>query len=290
MFDLSPPSPNDIADLSDHRVHAIPPVGDPYVLGRWHKGRISLRGYAREAIVKARLAIRAQYDMPEKFVIFGRPRSGSTLLSRLLGQVHGLRCTGEMLNYAMVDPRGYLDGLAHLSGAQVFGSKVLSYQLLEIQRMRDPLAFFSDLSGAGYTLIHLRRNTFDQALSLSLAQASGLFFRLYGDRKVPMPAQIVIPESEFADQYRWNAAMLEYEDQLMARLPHITVNYEDDLAQARMHQPAIDRISARLGLPPSPVKADMRRIGGPNGVVRASNAAALRVLVGAPALPVRLAG
>ena len=111
MFDLSPPSPNDIADLSDHRVHAIPPVGDPYVLGRWHKGRNSLRGYAREAIVKARLAIRAQYDMPEKFVIFGRPRSGSTLLSRLLGQVHGLRCTGEMLNYAMVDPRGYLDGL-----------------------------------------------------------------------------------------------------------------------------------------------------------------------------------
>lgn len=289
MFDLSPAAADDASDLSLHPIHSIPPVGDPYVLGRWHKGQITLRGVAREAVVKLRLSMRGAVDDPDKFLIFGRPRSGSTLLARLLGQVHGLRCTGEMLNYVMREPQAYLDGLARLSGAAVFGSKVLSYQLLEIQRL-DPWRFFNEMAGAGYTLIHLRRNTFDQALSLSLAQATGHYHRMNGDRKVPMPAQIDIPQADFAAQYRWNAAMLDYEDALMSRLPHVTINYETDLAQARMHQPAIDMICGRLGLPPSTVKADMRRIGGPNGIVRARNAVALRVLVGAPALPVRLAG
>ena len=289
MFDLSPATaPPD--DLSDHPVHAIPPVGDPYVLGLWHKGRVTVRGYLREGIVAGRLALAAPAPTPRRFVIFGRPRSGSTLLSRLLNQVHGLRCAGEMLNFAMADPRRYLDGLARLSGARVFGSKVLSYQLLEIQRLPDPPGFLGAMVKDGYTLIHLRRNTFEQALSLSLAQATGHYHRLNGDRKVPPAAQIDLPPAAFAAQYRWNAAMLDYEDALVSRLPHITVDYDRDLARQRAHQPTIDRICASLGVPASPVRADMRRMGGPNGIFRASNTHVLRATVGAPARPVRLAG
>lgn len=286
MFDIPPPA----AHLTDHPVFQHPPVGDPYVLGRWHKGRVTPRGYLREVVVQARCLALPPAPMPGRFLIFGRPRSGSTLLSRLLNQVHGMRCAGEMLNFAMHEPRRYLDGLARLSRAQVFGSKFLSYQMLEIQRLRDPAGFFAGLVAGGYTIVHLRRNTFDQALSLSLAQATGHYHRLKGDRKVRAPEQIDLPPSAFAEQYEWNALLLDFEDRLMAEIPHIPVSYEDDLAQARFHQPAIDRICAAMGVPSSPVKADMRRIGGPNGIVRAKNAAALRVMMGAPALLVRLAG
>ncbi|MEL6644283.1 MAG: hypothetical protein AAFQ79_10140 [Pseudomonadota bacterium] len=290
MFDLPLPSAPTPPVITDHPVYGHPPVGDPYVLGRWHKGRVTPRGYARAGAVWARCAMLPPGPMPRRFLIFGRPRSGSTLLARLLNQVHGVACAGEMLNYAMGHPHRYLNGLARLSGAQVFGSKFLSYQMLEIQRTPDPSAFFADLADDGYTLLHLRRNTFDQALSLSLAQATGHYHRLKGDRKAPPQAQVDIAPDAFADQFAWNAQLLDFEDRLMSGVPHIRVSYEEDLSQARFHQRTIDRICARLGLPPSPVKADMRRIGGPNGIVRARNAKELRLMMGSPALPVRLAG
>mgnify|MGYP000492331937 CR=1 FL=1 len=78
-----------MTDLSAHPVHAIPPVGDPYVLGRWHRDRVSARGYLLEARVALKaLVVRGR---PERFLILARPRSGTTLLYRLLAGFGPLR-------------------------------------------------------------------------------------------------------------------------------------------------------------------------------------------------------
>ncbi len=68
--------------LENHIVHSIRPTGSPYRFGKFHKNRVSLNGYKREltTLIK-RFFVNGH---PQKFLIFGRPRSGSTLLNELL--------------------------------------------------------------------------------------------------------------------------------------------------------------------------------------------------------------
>ncbi len=242
--------------LARHPVHETPPVGDPYVMGRWHKDRASTRGYAFEARVLAKsLLVR---NAPKKFLMVGRPRSGTTLLGRLLNQVEGIRCDGEMLHHAVLNPRGFLNRLAGIKPAPVYGSKLLSYQIFEVQKVKDPAGFFQSLLADGYTLIHLRRDTFDQALSLSVAQA-GHGYHLKGGADGGARTVTLDPDL-FARQIRHLAAMLDYEDLLFSRLPHLAIQYEDDLKDPGTHQPTIDRICAALGVTPTPVSADLARV------------------------------
>jgi hypothetical protein len=163
------PAPPPASGLQSHPVHAIAPVGDPYVLGLWHKDRASWRGYAYEARVAAKALLR-QGD-PAKFLMLGRPRSGTTLLYRLLRQVPGLHCDGEVLHHAVLAPRAFLNRLAAIKQARAWGGKLLSYQMFEVQRIRDHAGFLEGLVEDGFLLIHIRRDTYAQCLSLSTAQA-----------------------------------------------------------------------------------------------------------------------
>lgn len=274
--------------LSQHSVHAIPPTGAPYVWGRWHKGRASLEGYRREAVSFVKGAFCARPGRPQRFLVFCRPRSGSTLLTRLLNQVPGVSCAGEMLNKAMLSPHAYLNRMARLSGAKAHGSKYLSYQMLEIQRPSDPRRFFAGLVEDGFQIIHLKRNTFEQSLSLSLAQATGRYHRKPGAPALERPTEVRLEPEAFVRQYSWNAAMLDYEQCLLAGLPHLSVIYETDLQNAGAHSATVAGICSAIGVPPGAVKADMRRIGGPKGVMRATNLDELRDAVRA-LLPLQMA-
>ena len=120
-----------MTDLSAHPVHAIPPVGDPYVLGRWHRDRVSARGYLLEARVALKaLVVRGR---PERFLILARPRSGTTLLYRLLDQVPGLECDGEM--------EADLDGLEEIA-SRSRGTPRIANRLLK--RTRDYALVMAD--------------------------------------------------------------------------------------------------------------------------------------------------
>ncbi|MBU2994059.1 sulfotransferase domain-containing protein [Octadecabacter sp. 1_MG-2023] len=246
------------AALADHPVHKTDPIGDPYVLGRWHKDRASWRGYAFEARVALKsLLVR---NTPAKFLIVARPRSGTSLLRELLNQVVGLHCDGEVLHHAVCAPHRFLNQLAGIKQASIYGSKVLSYQMFEVQMIRDPAQFLEGLVADDYTLIHVRRDTFDQALSLTVAQAGhGYHMRKSDNAATNGPRVVHVDEDIFARQLRHHSAVLDYEDLLMSRLPHLRIQYEDDLKQMQDHQKTIDRICAALGHPPSPVTANLVR-------------------------------
>ena len=80
-----------MTDLSAHPVHAIPPVGDPYVLGRWHRDRVSARGYLLEARVALKaLVVRGR---PERFLILARLKPKPKAEGKMSNhwQVHQLR-------------------------------------------------------------------------------------------------------------------------------------------------------------------------------------------------------
>lgn len=267
-------------DLRHHPVHAIAPTGAPYVLKLWHKDRASLQGY----MLEARVFLKAMLSGPgsrHRFLIVGRPRSGSTLLGDLLNQTGCIECHGEMLHHAVLAPRALLRNLARKTPRPGCAVKLLTYQMLEVQRLRDPEAFLRGLTDEGVRLIHLRRRSFDQSLSLSLAQEAGLYHlrKEAGPEGASRP--VTLDPQAFLHQLRWNLAMLDYEDRLLARFDHLRIDYEEGLSDAARHQETIGRICGLIGLTSAPVAARLGRVGARYEV---TNMEALREAIAAAGL------
>ncbi|MEM7508232.1 MAG: sulfotransferase [Pseudomonadota bacterium] len=250
-----------------HPVVGSEPRTDIYGRLGVHPDRLNPKNLIIEAKVFARTLRRN--DTPKPFVIYGRPRSGTTLLVRLLDQVPAVRCEGERLHYLLLDPVGFLARLPRRAGRDVraYGVKLISYHLMEIQRIRRPLAFFDRIADFDYSVLHLTRNTWDQTLSLAKAHASGLYFM---NDKAGVQTLRLDPE-RFLALLTWNAEMLAYETEVMAHVPHHPIRYDTDLKDADRHQATIDDLCAYLGVPSAPVKATMKRTGGKTGLQRVEN-------------------
>lgn len=231
-----------------------------------HPHRATFQGVPAEARMWLKAALLR--NAPKKFMVYARPRSGTTLLGDLIGQVSGIEVRGEMMHYRLLAPRALLRIGPMRSPAPVFGFKLLSYQLMEVQQIHRPLAFFDRALAQGYQLIHLRRDTWSQTLSLVKAQAGGRYFDTGGDAG---PTEIEIAPEAFLASYAWNARMLAYEDEVMAHLPHMTLQYEEGLRSAEAHQATVDRVCAALDHPAGPVVATRTRTGGARGSVRVRN-------------------
>ena len=61
-------------------------------------------GYAEEAILSFHFLLTSSRKPPTKFVIFGRGRSGSTLLVSLLNSNPDIHCDGEILSRKKLFP------------------------------------------------------------------------------------------------------------------------------------------------------------------------------------------
>jgi len=235
----------------------IGPVGDPYVLGRWHKDRISCQGYVREARARLKAMLRPA-PAETKFLVIGRARSGTTLLVRLLNQVPAIRCDGETLHYAVLNPRRFLNDLAAGAGAPAYGCKLLSYQLLEVHPRLTPARFLDELTEDGFKLLHISRSSFHQSISLSVAQTTRQYTRSGG--QAVAPTRVTLDVEAFIHQLRWNEALLAYERTLLANRPHIKVDYDSDLHSPDRQQATIDRLCEALGVAQAPVSAPTKRI------------------------------
>lgn len=255
----------DLGDMSKllarHPVHHIAPVGSRYAFGRVHRDRAALTGYRMELGKRTRAALKRLQGIEgasKRLLIVARPRSGTSLLVDLLKQVPDMRCDGEMLHFAVHNPARLLSALARTCVQPAYGCKVLSYQFFEIQQMRDPLRFLKRVQDDGFRLIHLRRSTFDQCLSLSRAQKTKHFHNRSGADDGP--EEITIDEDLFRQQVVWNAAMLDYEDKLLSALPHLRLQYEEHLATPEAQQRTIDQVCAAISHPTGKVSARLKKI------------------------------
>ncbi len=256
-------------ELAQHPAHAITEPDAHYVLGRWHPRRLKFRGYVREAKAWAH-AMGKPADVSQ-FLVFGRPRSGTTVITTLLNKVDDIRCQGELLNAPAFWPRQFITNLAIKNRKPVAGSKLLSYQLLHIQAVKRPYAFMRDFHDHGFKLIHIRRDTFAQSISLQSAQTQKLFHIRDAKAAPDAPIEVALDPARFLQTVRWNAAMLDFEERLMSAFPHEVIQYETDLATPEQQQATVDRVCDLMGIPSQKVESGMRRVGGKSGAIRITN-------------------
>lgn len=243
----------------DHRkrfLNGVEPIGDPYVLGIWHRDRAKLRGFAMEAATALRRLAGGRPN--RRFLMFGRARSGTTLLVRLLRQIPDMHCDDEVLKFAVANPRRHLNNLAETAKAPVYGCKLLTYQMIEVQRIEDGAAFLRALREDGFSFAHIRRDTFRQCMSLSIAQKTRQYHRPKDSDY--RPAKVTLDVDLFVRQIRWNQALLDYETALMGEVEHLLVDYDADLADPALHQATIDRFCAHVGAAPALVAATTKKI------------------------------
>ena len=262
------------AILTRHPAHNIPSCGTEYVFGRVHPDRLSATGYRME-LGKGLRAIYARMKgktgAKHRFVVIARPRSGTTLLVTLLHQIPDLRCDGEMLHHAVLRPTGLLRSLARTCQQSAYGCKVLSYQMLDVQRMADPLAFCQSVQAAGFHIVHLTRDTFGQCLSLSKAQHTGFYHQKSETPVSTLPSEMTLDEDVFRQQVHWNLTMLDYENKLLAALPHLSLHYDTDLTTPEAQQRSTDKICDRIGHSSGLVQARTKKVDTMSGGTRITN-------------------
>lgn len=126
------------------------------------------------------LYFRQQPRLPsQRFAIFGRGRSGSTVLTSLLNAHRHISCEGEILHDRVFFPRLHIDWCASRCQSEVYGFKLLSYQLRDVQPIGNPARFLRSLYDGGYQFIYLtRRNLLFHALSNLNARQNKFHHRL----------------------------------------------------------------------------------------------------------------
>ncbi len=213
-------APYEFDDIVE-RVLSAPPVDTKLRFGVWHRDRLTWRGIWLEAKVLGKSWVVHRNRNVKKFLIIGRARSGTTLLTDLLNAHPDVTCDREMLHRSVISPATYLDNLAQKSCTSAYGAKLLSYQMAQVQRLRYPEHFLAGLHDRGFRLIHLKRNTFDQTLSLMMAQKSGKYHSRENNIKKDLA---YLDPQDFYQRLEWSAMLLEYEKHVLRKLPHISIS------------------------------------------------------------------
>lgn len=241
-------------------IHDLPPVDTQFVAGRWHHDRVSPTGFLMEARIFAKSLVSRPNRDVTKFMIIGRARSGSTLLTRLLNSHSQVRCDGEMLKCNVIDPVGLAVRLAEKSAARTYGFKFLSYQMVQIHRMRDPRRFLDRMQDKGFRFIHLQRETLAQTLSLTVAQTSQRYHSdRHGGAQVAGP-RIRLDPADFVMRIAWSEALLAYENASLKDVAHFPVHYESDLSEAEAQGTTAVRLFDWLGVVPETATSGLRKM------------------------------
>jgi LPS sulfotransferase NodH len=195
-----------------------------------------------------------------RFVILTAGRTGSELLVSLLDSHPEIRCDSEILGVRRQFPGQLIasrTALAGLRGARAFGFKLLRTHLLA-NHVADPGEFVRDLHRDGFHVIVLeRRDLLSQAVSY--VRASGGHYHHRRDSAAAFTPQAVDPIEVLTYMFTLEQEVL-FARNALAGIDHLTLRYEDDLADPSRQQLTADRVCAVLGLDPQPVRSDLVRV------------------------------
>jgi LPS sulfotransferase NodH len=188
---------------------------------------------------------------PVRFVIFGRGRSGSTTLVSLLDSQQHVQCDDEILRRRVLFPRQHVQAMCARSHSPVYGCKILSYQVSEVQPLRRREEFVRDLTRDGFRVLHLTRdNVVEHAVSNIRARQLG-FHRASADPAVDR--RVTVARDELMHWIEQSEALARFEDAALAGVPHLALTYESALAHESLQQTTLQRVCAYLDLPqPAP--------------------------------------
>lgn len=200
-------------------------------------------------------------SLPEKrFVIFSRGRSGSTLLVNLMGMVKGINCDNEILHRPVPNPHLHVNVCASRSRDPVYGFKLLSYQVRQVQPLRTPELFLKELSERGYRVIYLiRQNVLYTVLSNLHSRQRKKFH--HQSRQGDFMYQPWRVDVDLVLEWIAGSEKLgKYEIQLLQDIPHLSLVYEKDLQFADAHQHTVDKVCDFLDLPSTSAEANLKKL------------------------------
>ncbi len=219
----------------------------------------NLGGYLREAVAVYRALVYPVTNHQQHFVLFGRGRTGSTLLTDMLNKSHEVDCDKEIFNRKVLFPRLFLKFRNRVFRSKVYGFKLLSYQLKEILNQEDGHEFLRYLSEKkGYKIVFLSRsNLVRQTLSKHYARFRQTWHQAEAQRQIE---KMTVDIPAFLIELRAGKALEEYEKQCLKGLRYFEVNYEEDLLQEFDRLRLYDRLSHFLGLRFIQPKSSLQKI------------------------------
>jgi LPS sulfotransferase NodH len=215
-------------------------------------------GYAYEAAQYVRPTVRPD-SCRDRFVLFARGRSGTTLLLSMLNAHPAVEADGEILRRRALRPLGLVARCEAQTQAPVYGFKLLSYQLRSLQtHLPDRRAFLAALVERGYRVLYLRReNLLRHALSGLYAEHRRRWHQTETDA-ADRPAIQVRRD----DLFRWldgSAQLRRFEREVLDGLPHLSLTYEEHLEDPARHADTLRRVTDRLDLDPIAPDTSLRK-------------------------------
>jgi Stf0 sulphotransferase. len=215
-------------------------------------------GYAYEAA--QHLRPRERTAPPEtRFVLFARGRSGTTLLLSMLNQHPDVESDGEILRRRAWRPHALVEQRLGQTQAPVYGFKLLSYQLHDLQtHLPDRRAFLKALMERGYRVLYLRRqNLLRHALSGLYAEHRRRWHQTDTDTAARPTIRV-----RRDDLFRWldgSAQLRHFEQEILNGLPHLSLTYEEHLEDPARHADTLRRVTDRLDLDPVTPDTSLRK-------------------------------
>ena len=186
-------------------------------------------GYAREAYVASKALVGKPNKQNSKFIMFGRGRSGSTLLTSMLNQSKLVNCDKEIYNRSVLFPRQFLKNRSAVYSGDVYGFKLLSYQLRNQFGVEDGKVFLNELvQDQGYKLIYMKReNLVKQTLSKHYARFRGSW---HESKKVNI-TKMIVSIQDFIHELNEGRKLDFLEEDVLVGIPNFEVIYERDLEE-----------------------------------------------------------
>ncbi|MCR9152717.1 MAG: hypothetical protein NXI09_01290 [Bacteroidetes bacterium] len=217
-----------------------------------------LGGYVREFVTVMRRVFLYTGKPQSKFVLFGRGRSGSTLLTQMLNESPDISCDKEIFNRPVLFPRLFLRSRKSRTNRNIYGFKLLSYQLREMyspSQAREFLRYLSEKQG--YKIVYLtRENPVLQTLSKHYARHRGSWHQT--NEAKPEKMRINVPS--FIQELRASIELDEFEQFCLKGLNNFKVVYEQDLKEPKEHWRLMDRLTHYLGVSIVKPNSDLKRI------------------------------
>lgn len=207
-----------------------------------------------------------------KFFIFAHYRTGSTLLKSLLNSHPEIKCDGEIFLpfifqrfKKVLFPNFFIENKLIGCREKNYGFVLRLSQLEHILTRfhTRPDRFVENLFENGWKIIHLKReNFFKQALSniiqIKRGQSHDTFDNPLRKTHVQIFPQELIRSIRSMENYS------RKEDDIMEKIDHLKIVYENDLLDSEKHQETSDKIFSYLGIDKSTVKTNYRKVSSDN--------------------------
>lgn len=206
-------------------------------------------GYTRELYKNITLSPKQHSHPDKKFLILSSGRSGSTLLENILFSNPDIHCEGELLRGKNLWPKRLIQLSENVCPKPIFGFKLLTYQLEDIQTaIPDKKQFLTNLVEQGYKIIYLERsNSLLQALSVIYAMQRNVWH--YKNEDTVKNQKILLNPQKLSRTVQDLEDFKLAEKKLLENLPYIYLNYEQDLSQPEKIPLTVKKLSEYLDTP-----------------------------------------